>query len=350
MMRSFFVALTPFLLVLPVCADQPAYVIETKPTKAIEAVMTLEITTPKLKAKEWVLFTPRLLELPGQTDVKSKMNFASEKVLDLSPLKRPLLRARVKVTNKDIESKITVVTTYEAQLHSRKLVPLKPGDTPPKVEALPDAERKLFLRATEMINFDADAFKKWLKDNNLQRAKDESDLDYGRRVFRFLAGTFTYEYKLKMDRTATAVCKAGKSDCSGMSVVFATAMRGHGIPARLRVGRWAQSAKPADKLGEVLYTQQHAWAEFFCEGIGWVPVDPSMEVINNKGKTDKLQWFGHDRGNFVTLHLDPMLVVDTAIAGKQTLPWLQIAAYWVSGAGNVDGAVYVEGWVVKEVK
>jgi len=34
-----------------------------------------------------------------------------------------------------------------------------------------------------------------------------------------------------------------------MAVLFVTALRAQGIPARTLAGRWAKSAKPDDKIG-----------------------------------------------------------------------------------------------------
>ena len=48
-------------------------------------------------------------------------------------------------------------------------------------------------------------------------------------------------------------------------------------------------------------------AEFFADGVGWVPVDPS------------LGHFGGDAGNFLTFHVDP----DVTLA--RTLPNVRAA-------------------------
>ena len=334
------------LAAAPAAAQAPAYMIEVRPSKRVEAVLTLEVNAPRIKAKEWVLYVPRLPELPGQAKVSSQLNFPSENVTELSAQKRPLLRARVKVKGVDQETKISLRATYEAELFSRKLVPLPEGAERPKVEPLSAAERKHFLEATALISFKAEAFKTWLKDNDLVRNKEESDLEYGKRLFQHLSGKFAYQYTQKMDRTAAAVCQAGRSDCGGLSVLFVAAMRSQGIPARIRAGRWAESAKQGQKLGEEVFLQQHAWPEFFCDGIGWVPTDPASAIYNKLG----LACFGHDTGNFVTMHVDPELVLDTLVIGNKTEPFMQAAAYWVSAMGPFENVTVVHDWQVRELK
>src|SRR5262249_26335958 len=117
----------------------------------------------------------------------------------------------------------------------------------------------------------------------------------------------------------------------------------------LRVGRWAQSANKGEVVSGVPYQQQHIWAEFFCDGIGWVPADPAVGMVFQK-KGAALEWFGHDRGNFLTMHLDHHLVLDSARFGRPPEPWLQNGAYWVNGTGSLDGATFVDDWQVREVK
>jgi hypothetical protein len=340
------------LLAMPTNQGPQAYMMEVQPTKRVEAVMTLDLNAPNAKVADWVLVVPRLPELPGQINVKSKTSYPSENISDLSPLNRPLMRVRLKAgKNKDLETKITLVTTYQAQLQSRKLVPVPPGTKAPKVVPLTATERKVYLAKTEFINYDSLDFKTWLKDNKLERGAEERDVDYGQRVYRFMVKELQYIYQSKMDRTASAVCKAGKSDCSGLSVVFATAMRAHGIPARLRVGRWAESANKGEVIGDVPFQQQHTWAEFFCDGIGWVPSDPTIGLLYEKfkGKGTSADWFGHDHGKFLTLHLDHHLIVDTVLYGKQTEHWMTTGGYWINGTGTIEGGIFKDDWQVKEV-
>jgi hypothetical protein len=342
--------LSALLLAQPAQPAAPRYMMEVQPAKRVEATLKIDIEAPKAKVTEWVLFVPRLPELAGQVNVKSKANYPTDNITDLGALKRPLLRSRIKVgKNKDLETKVTFIATYEAQLQTRKLVPLPEGMKPPKVAPLSAEERKLYLAKTEFINYDGDGFKAWLKDNNLKRAAGEADVDYGKRIFEFIVKNFQYDYQPKMDRLAASVCKDGKGDCGGLSIVFAAAMRGHGIPARLRVGRWAKSANAGEGINGIPYRQQHSWAEFYCQGIGWVPADPAVGVLFEKQGTS-MEWFGYDHGMFLTLHLDHHVSFDTLHFGKHTEVWLQTGAYFLVGTGSVEGGTYIDDWQVREVK
>src|SRR5438309_886991 len=104
---------------------------------------------------------------------------------------------------------------------------------------------------------------KWVREHDLARRPGENDIDFARRVFVTIKRNLAYEFKTGMDRRASAVCRAGTTDCGGLSVLFVTILRGNDIPARTLVGRWAQSSKAKDIVGDSPYYQTHVKAEFF---------------------------------------------------------------------------------------
>ena len=65
---------------------------------------------------------------------------------------------------------------------------------------------------------------------------------------------------------AKALLESGKGECGDYAALFVALSRAAGIPARPVVGYWAKSG----------LDQTHVWAEFFVQGEGWVPVDPTM--------------------------------------------------------------------------
>jgi hypothetical protein len=76
--------------------------------------------------------------------------------------------------------------------------------------------------------------------------------------------------------------------------------------------------------------------EFYAAGVGWVPADIASAVALDKAP-DGLDHFGIDDADFLTLHLDTDVVLDTLFFGRKTMPWLQGASFWVNGTGTFDG-------------
>ena len=107
-------------------------------------------------------------------------------------------------------------------------------------------------------------------------------------------------------------------ECGDYSALFVALCRKAGIPARPIVGFWASELNEA-----------HVWAEFYLEGVGWVPCDPSQGDLS-----DRDRHFGR---------LDNQRVV-LSVGFDHELPFgfeggraeiMQTGTYWVKGGANV---------------
>jgi transglutaminase-like putative cysteine protease len=133
-----------------------------------------------------------------------------------------------------------------------------------------------------------------------------------------------------------------------MATLFVAALRAQGVPARVLAGRWAKSAVRGERVGALPYFQGHVKAEFFAQGVGWVPADLSSAVVHDRSP-EKLRYFGSDRGDFLTLHVDTDLVLDTVHFGSRSMTYLQNSAYWATGSGSFEGAIVTKDWRVTPV-
>lgn len=323
------------------------HALEIKPAKSISAVYTFKVYSPNLTANQWSIFTPRPPVLSGQRILQFESNPEGDITIDQSPLKQPILRVRQFVRTTDQQKSAALSVRIDANLYSRRLIPRKPGSPPDAVAKLPDPDRALFLRPSAHFNFQSDEVVRWMLGHGLTCKPGEEEIDYARRTFQFIVRNFQYEYLGEQNRSASNVCMAGKSDCGGLAVLFCSVMRSQGIPARTLAGRWAVSAKPGDKIGSVTYHQEHVKAEFFARNVGWVPVDLSSAVLHDKS-AEKLEYFGNDNGDFLTLHLDSDLRLDTGAFGVRPITLLQRPCYWVTGRGSTDKAILSESWVVTQ--
>lgn len=322
---------------------RPRYEIVSTPVKRVRGELTLRVTAPRLAAEEWTVFVARLPELPGQFDVRSTLVPGGAPTRDLSEGGRALLAARVPADGPNSRNELDVLVEYEATLVSRSLVKLKPDRPAPVVAALDPKTRRVELASGQYMDFHAKPFQQWLDAHGLRRKPSEGEVEFARRVFLEIKAEFQYEFTERMDRRASHVCAVGRSDCGGMAIVFASALRAHGVPTRLLAGRWATSSGPDSSSGRS-NSQVHVKAEFFAQGVGWVPVDLSSAVLHDRSP-EGLRYFGHDRGDFVTFHLDADMSVDTYF-GRKTIEWLQIPSFWVTGSGSLDGLTAQTDWRV----
>lgn len=90
----------------------------------------------------------------------------------------------------------------------------------------------------------------------------------------------TYEYVVEnlepLDRVgsvgALEALETGMANSHGYATLLASLLRAQEIPARLVGGYLVGSAAAGNERGEV---SRHYWAEFYVDGLGWVPVDPA---------------------------------------------------------------------------
>jgi transglutaminase-like putative cysteine protease len=345
------------LLTMVVAQAQPApkYKLQTTRVDRIEAVLITEYEYPHGTSEEWVIVAPRLPELTQQRKVSTIMEPSGTPGKEPSDLERPVLTARVPVAVEALKKSIKIRLTFRADRYSRQLVPLGPGMKAPAVKNLTAAERKLALAVTEQFNFADPDFQEWLDRRNLRRRDKEVEVDFALRVFQTIGKNASYEARPNLDRHASNVCKIGKSDCGGLSVLLVAALRANGVPARVLVGRLA---RPGDKDRPIQIDQlkvdhfggQHATAEFFAQGVGWVPVDMASGVASNNRPSAGLMFFGRDLPGFLTLHIDPELVLDSIHYGRQNVLVLQSPIAWAKGTGDFSDMKLKETWKVRQLR
>jgi hypothetical protein len=313
-------------------------ILERKPGKRIKAVLDCSVVAPNGGVTEWLVYAPRPPTLDRQRDVLTTLLPEGKLAQELSPLKRGLMRARLKNRPQALQVKLTI----EATLMTTRLRPRVAGESPVKAELAPGVA-KLYMRASAMADYKTPAFQGWLDKAKLRRGIDESDLSFARRVFRHLKHGLSYEWRDGMDLRASAACAAGKSDCGGMSNLFVAALRAGGVPARAVAGRHAASEKPPAPRSGAGGSQRHVCAEFFAAGVGWVPVDVNFAVVDDR--RGDFAYFGNDAGKFLVMHVDTDLVIES-YTGRASLPTLQGFCWW--RRGGAPGADQMqERWTVE---
>lgn len=332
------------LLAATVCpaalAAPPAWVLDVKPARRIEATMTSEVRPPAgVKVRESVFVAAEAPELPSQTQVSTRITPAGGVVKEKAT-GRNLVVARLPGSPEGR----TVTVRYQATLMARKLV--RAGDGPAeRVAPLSAAERKRWLAASRHVDHGDAEFRRWLEAARLLRGKDEDDVAFARRVYRHLLTAYRYEILPDQDHRVSRLCRAGKTDCAGLSTLFVSTLRANGVPARHLVGHNAVSGRRGAATA-TLDMQYHVRAEFFADSVGWVPVDLTLGL-----QTPGDAHFGNDAGDHLTQHLDSDLVMDLKLfrgARPVELSFLQGIGHWWAGEGSGVMQV-VEDWQVKDL-
>jgi transglutaminase-like putative cysteine protease len=316
------------------------------PGKRVTATITFAVDIPSVKANTWVFAMPEPPDLPSQKLVLASTTPSSERITDNSVLKRTIRRSRIEVQDDSQTSAAQFRCDDEIQLFARSLKYDKRATTAaPPVEPLSADDRAIFLRSTPEYDYQSETFQKWKTKNRFQRKRTEGEVRFAQRVFQNLAKTYQYSYVPSEDRTASLLCQSDATDCGGLSTLFATVMRSEGVPARILSGRWAISAKPGETVDDQPYYQYHVIAEFYAQGVGWIPLDTSSAILHDRTQT-KLQYFGQSDGDFITYHVDPGVEFDTGIHGDYRTAYFQIPLMWLTGEGTLEQFSHKESWTV----
>jgi hypothetical protein len=322
--------------------------IKSQPAQRVRGILSYTVRCENLQAREWLIAAAQLPELPGQSKVSSMLQPQSKRTTELGVRARPVLVGRVPARTAALRTAIPIRITYEATLHSRRLVPAVPGASVPKAPELDPRERQAALGSADPFDYRSPQFRGWILSSGLLRKEGEPDIELARRVFTLIRKEFRWDGSPKAPLRASTLSGTKRGDCGGLAIVFVSAMRFNGVPARTLWGRWATTAEPGATLAGKPFRQTHVKAEFFVHGLGWVPSDLSSAILHDRSP-DGLMYFGNDLGDFITFHVDQTFELETHAFGRQSVPNLQNPAWWVVGEGSVLNPKVEEIWRVKEI-
>lgn len=144
------------------------------------------------------------------------------------------------------------------------------------IERKRDDERSAFMDAPKPRDLMPDALAPWNAGPEAMAkaaaGPTEDPLEAGRAFYRAVLDHMRYS----KDGTGwgrgdvTHACSAGFGNCTDFHSLFIAMARSRGIPARFIMGFPLPETRGS---GEV--KGYHCWAEFWVDGIGWVPVDAS---------------------------------------------------------------------------
>jgi hypothetical protein len=154
----------------------------------------------------------------------------------------------------------------------------------------------------------------------------------------YLLARDDYEYVIRTARYelvgqgllgAKALLQNGVGECGEYSALFIALARAQGIPARPVVGYWAISGTD----------QMHVWAEFYLEGVGWIPVDPT---VGQQSATKQAYYFGSMDNQRVILHKGFNIALDPAAPDNFIASLMQGPVWWFWGSSGDDSSVSIE--------
>eukprot|EP01114_Cavostelium_apophysatum_P008415 TRINITY_DN2087_c0_g1_i1.p1 TRINITY_DN2087_c0_g1~~TRINITY_DN2087_c0_g1_i1.p1 ORF type:complete len:802 (+),score=153.16 TRINITY_DN2087_c0_g1_i1:47-2452(+) len=236
-----------------------------------------------------------------------------------TPLQHVPFNDQVAIHVQSNTSRVTVRADFEMVTRNAVLRPLYDGHEYVRLRSpISDQERRHYLASTKSMPHDSRTFQSWLQQRDLFIRSGESKLAFARRAFIGVSKAMLYLSPCSFD--FEAIVTANQGDCGCINRVFVATLRANGVPARLLYGRHAKSIV----IGQTVtfgfgdqevsngkqFKQTHVQSQFYDEIIGWIPTDPTSTVrnknpqFNENDDNSMVQWFGFDRGTFLTFCLD----------------------------------------------
>jgi transglutaminase-like putative cysteine protease len=253
----------------PARAQSPA---PSAPTgwRSFEVTTRIDIAKPAGQARLWVP-----LPLTQDTDYfRTLSNRWSGNAEQVEMVIDPTYRAAMAVAQfKPGEAAPALQVVSHFTLRERN-VELKPGAG---MQATRD-ELALALKATELLP--TDGIVKKTADTITKGAR--TDVAKARAIYDWVVDNTFRDPKTRGcgvgDIKAMLETGALSGKCADLNALFVGLCRAAGVPARdvygVRVVESPRGYKSMGKLGDITKAQ-HCRAEFYAQGIGWVPVDPA---------------------------------------------------------------------------
>jgi transglutaminase-like putative cysteine protease len=154
---------------------------------------------------------------------------------------------------------------------ARRLLSAYSGeDAPPANSAEVPADVAAYLRATDGIDPHSPAIQ-----SLAESLRGRTPVATITNVVRYLGRAVRYDLR-QTSTDAQQVMERGAANCGGYTALFTALCRADGIPTREVWGlsrSYDRRTRHPRAKGNVWYAD-HAWAEVYLQGCGWVPIEP----------------------------------------------------------------------------
>lgn len=219
-------------------------------------------------------------------------------------------------------NQLTFRSVTRVKLFGRTLVAGPPTEA---VASLTD--RNKWLRITNRAG--AQALQTWLRNNSGLRKDGERDVVYAQRLLDLMQKSFVYKWDPGAAKGAEACVARGWGACGELNEIAQLALKLAQIPARMRQGRNILGERAFGTADDGTF---HVAAEFWGEGIGWIPIEASaMKGTSLTVGGALVPYLGHAEPNHLSKHYD-FAFLDTQPRSFQIGEW--VFGSWV---GSWDG-------------
>ncbi len=267
-----------------------AYYIVYDSPKQITAKETYTFDYPNYDISDFQLFLAKAPSMPYRQKLTTTLNLdgygpVQYEQVEPGPLKRSMLYVRLFPNPPIRQLKLDI--GYQGTLYPYHF---KKGNCPYADVNLSDDVRDAYLSQDRELTFGDPRFHNWLQQNQLVIREKEDPVEFGYRVYGFVANHINYGQGGGTNTVTNLLNPGVVRDCGGYATLFVAIMRANRIPATILCGRLASSGDPNKP-----YDQMHVMAQFWAEHRGWCPIG---FFDRNDDST-----FGRFKGDFIVTHV-----------------------------------------------
>ncbi|MGB0034597.1 MAG: transglutaminase domain-containing protein [Candidatus Acidiferrales bacterium] len=225
------------------------------------------------------------------------------------------------VDTADTRTPLDIRLTFHAQRFEHRVSLVSTSDAPTE----PTVATARFLQPDHMVPIDGVI-------SDLSHAQTNGamqPLEKARKIYEYVVSTMKYDKNGTGWGRGDAIwaCDSKRGNCTDFHSVFIGMARATGIPARFEIG-----FPLPDNSHEGVIPGYHCWAQFFIQGIGWIPVDAS-EAWKHPEKHD--YFFGATDQNRVMFSMGRDIRLKPAQKGDAL-------NYFVYPYAELDGKPYTD--------
>ncbi len=282
-----FISVT-LILIAGLCSGPLSSQSATTPSRSFTLTNTIHIPPASNGSKELRLWIPMPYEESSQGSGKVKITGVSHWKMYIEPEYRNRY-AYVLIGGDSLAKGATITASFHVQRFEHKVALTDPDDE----QGTPTVATLRFLRPDRLVPIDGQ-----IADISTQQTRNITlPLEKARKLYEYVIATMHYDHDGKDWGRGDAMwaCNSKHGNCTDFHSLFIALARSSGIPARFEIGF---SIPTAAHEGPI--TSYHCWAQFYAQGVGWVPIDAS-EAWKHKELHD--YYFGELDANRVKMSM-----------------------------------------------
>lgn len=133
-----------------------------------------------------------------------------------------------------------------------------------------------------------------IKKKALEVSGTGTAMEKAKRIYDYVNLHITYDDNPKYaNKGALSGLLTGRGVCDEYAYLFTALCRAAGIPSRVVAGYWIEDDTKENKWFHISPEDRHSWSEFYIQGVGWIPAEPTFMYTYNGRRMPNYDYFAN---------------------------------------------------------